>query len=111
MAGHGGNGGSGKMIDQAEDRGGPMEIEPVEYQPVEAIGGGGAAVVDGGDGGQGGEQAVDDGGEHRTLEAEPRAMEEIGAEGPNIKPLDSSMVTESSVVSSVAAEAIIARRS
>ncbi|KAI8559683.1 hypothetical protein RHMOL_Rhmol04G0192900 [Rhododendron molle] len=50
MAEHGGNEGGGEVVDQTEDRGGPMEIESVEKQSVEAVGIDSATTASGGDG-------------------------------------------------------------
>ncbi|KAI8559754.1 hypothetical protein RHMOL_Rhmol04G0198900 [Rhododendron molle] len=80
MADHGNGEGGGEVVDQSEDRGGPMAIETAEEQAVEIVRTGGATVEEGGDGGGNREQATGD-------EENRRAMEQARAVGSSSEPM------------------------
>ncbi|KAI8568230.1 hypothetical protein RHMOL_Rhmol02G0182500 [Rhododendron molle] len=96
MAEHGNKEGGGEVVDQPEDRGGPMTVEETDQTMVERVRIKGADIGGGGDGDQGREQEAVGGEEHRAIEPEPRAMDEAGAVGPRVDPEGSSTTVEGS---------------
>ncbi|KAI8572319.1 hypothetical protein RHMOL_Rhmol01G0188600 [Rhododendron molle] len=94
MADHGGNGGTGEVVDRLEGRGEPMAVEQEDPQPVEAIANTGAVVEGGGNGAQGQKQDVGDGEKDRALEENPRARVLSGAEGSISEAESSGAVAE-----------------
>ncbi|KAI8559474.1 hypothetical protein RHMOL_Rhmol04G0176700 [Rhododendron molle] len=94
MAEHGGNEGGGEVVDQTEDRGGPMEIELVEKQSVEAVGIDSATTASGGDGIRSHEGEVADGEIPRAVERESRARVETGVAEPSSEPVDPGTAVE-----------------
>ncbi|KAI8529860.1 hypothetical protein RHMOL_Rhmol11G0006900 [Rhododendron molle] len=94
MADHGGNSGGGEVVDQSEDRGGPMADEEVDRTAAEPARVEGATVEKGGDGGGNREQAAGDEENRRPSEAEPRATEQTGVVGSSSEPVVSGMMAE-----------------
>ncbi|KAI8560879.1 hypothetical protein RHMOL_Rhmol04G0290200 [Rhododendron molle] len=87
MADHGSGEGGGEVVDQSEDRGGPMVVETAEEQAVETVRTGGATVEEGGDGGDNREQATGDEENRRASESESHAMEQARAVGSSSEPM------------------------
>ncbi|KAI8563789.1 hypothetical protein RHMOL_Rhmol03G0136300 [Rhododendron molle] len=87
MADHGSGEGRGEVVDQSEDRRGPMAIETAEQQAVETVRTGGATVEEGGDGGGNCERATGDEENRRASESESHAMEQARAVGSNSEPM------------------------
>lgn len=96
------NGSGGEdVVDRPEDEGGPMEVEKVEEQAAEAVGGAGA-VIEGGGGGDGdGDRAeeVEDGADRRAPVEIPCASVTSGAMGSVVEPLNPNMAVEGVVIS------------
>ncbi|KAI8542779.1 hypothetical protein RHMOL_Rhmol08G0166400 [Rhododendron molle] len=98
MAEYGGNEGEGEVVNQTEDRGGPMEIETGDQTPAGETVNISAELVGGGDGSRDQRQEVDDGGEPRAVEAGPRATDQAGAVGSHSGPKDSGRGARASPV-------------
>ncbi|KAI8563674.1 hypothetical protein RHMOL_Rhmol03G0127600 [Rhododendron molle] len=103
MADHGSGGGGGEVIDQPEDRGGPMEIQTGDQTTTEGAVGTSAAVTGGGDGGVNQQQEIGDEENPHTTEENPHATIPTGAagfiseaEGPGVVAEGSSVVGGSS---------------
>ncbi|KAI8555066.1 hypothetical protein RHMOL_Rhmol05G0145800 [Rhododendron molle] len=103
MADHGSEGSGGEVIDQPEDRGGPMEIQTGDQMTTEGAVGTGAAVTGGGDGGVNQQQEIGDEENPRATEENPHATVPTGAagsiseaEGPGVMAKGSSVVGGSS---------------
>ncbi|KAI8530319.1 hypothetical protein RHMOL_Rhmol11G0047900 [Rhododendron molle] len=94
MADHGTGGGEGEVIDQSEDRGGPMAVEEVGRTAAEPAGVEGAVLTSGGDGEQGHGQEAAGGENPRGVESETRARDQAGVVEPNREPEGSGMMAE-----------------
>ncbi|KAI8568463.1 hypothetical protein RHMOL_Rhmol02G0201600 [Rhododendron molle] len=94
MADHGGNGGGGEVVDQTEDRGGPMECEIGDQTAARTVEDVGAEARDGGDGEQEQQEAAGGVEEHRAIEGVPRATDQAEAEGSSSEPGNVGMVVE-----------------
>ncbi|KAI8530384.1 hypothetical protein RHMOL_Rhmol11G0054100 [Rhododendron molle] len=94
MADHGTGGGEGEVIDQSEDRGGPMAVEEVGRTAAEPAGVEGVVLTSGGDGEQGHGQEAAGGENPRGVESETRARDQAGVVEPNREPEGSGMMAE-----------------
>ncbi|KAI8551020.1 hypothetical protein RHMOL_Rhmol06G0152300 [Rhododendron molle] len=79
MADHDGNGSGGEVVDQSEDRGGPMAVEDVGQAAAEPARVEGAVLTGSGDDIQGREQEVAGGENPRAVEGVSRARDQAGA--------------------------------
>ncbi|KAI8572473.1 hypothetical protein RHMOL_Rhmol01G0201700 [Rhododendron molle] len=94
MDDHGNGEGDGDVVDQTENRGPPMAVEPEDQMAAEPVGVVGAVERGGSDGRQSGEQEVAGGEEAHAVEAEPRALDQVGAVGPRANPEGPSSMVE-----------------
>ncbi|KAI8555230.1 hypothetical protein RHMOL_Rhmol05G0158400 [Rhododendron molle] len=96
MAEHSGNGSGGEVSDHPEDAEAPMETESEDQEVTEVVGVEAATPLDlsmkvagsvmvGRSPGE-----ANHGGDGRAPEAEPRAIEEVGAMGPSVEPVGST---------------------
>ncbi|KAI8572756.1 hypothetical protein RHMOL_Rhmol01G0224900 [Rhododendron molle] len=95
-ADRGGSGSGGEVVDQLEDRGGPMAVEPVDQATVEPIGVEGVVAMSGGDGEQDRQQRSASGEKPRAVEAEDRARQTPGVMEPSVEPLGTGMAASDS---------------
>ncbi|KAI8555031.1 hypothetical protein RHMOL_Rhmol05G0142600 [Rhododendron molle] len=94
MVDHSDIGGGGEVVDQIEDRGGPMAVEEADLTAAEPIEIEGAAAASGSEGIQGREQEGGDQENPRAAEGEPCARVGTGVVEPNSEPADLGMVAE-----------------
>ncbi|KAI8568373.1 hypothetical protein RHMOL_Rhmol02G0193500 [Rhododendron molle] len=92
MADHGNGGGEGEVVDQVEDRGGPMEAQTGDQMVTEGAVGISAVVAGGGDGGEDQQQKVGDGEKGRATEGDPCTTVLAGAVESSGEPAGSSAI-------------------
>ncbi|KAI8555309.1 hypothetical protein RHMOL_Rhmol05G0164800 [Rhododendron molle] len=98
MAEHGDSGDRGEVVNHPRDEGASMEPKIGDQTVAMEVTGTDAETTSGGDGVQDCEQEAVGGEEHRTVEPEPRAMDEAGAVGPRVDPGGPSSTVEGSYV-------------
>lgn len=97
MADKGNGGDGGDVVDRLEDEGGPIEIETEDRTTTMEVASQGATVEGGDDEGPDPRPEVEDEGDGRACEGDPHVLEEIGAVGPAVEPLGSSIAVGGSV--------------
>ncbi|KAI8559933.1 hypothetical protein RHMOL_Rhmol04G0215000 [Rhododendron molle] len=98
MANRGDGGDKGEVIDQTEDRGGPMAIQTKDLTTVGEGMSTGAEGIRDSDGVQGRLEKVGDDEDRRASEAEPRATEQARVVGSRVDPVGFVLTVEGSSV-------------
>ncbi|KAI8559630.1 hypothetical protein RHMOL_Rhmol04G0188300 [Rhododendron molle] len=98
MADHGDGGNGGEVVNQPDDRGGPMESHGGDQTATEEITGTGAVVANGGDCGENQQQEIGDEEKGRVTEENPRATVLTGVVGSILAAEGLSTVAEGSSV-------------